>query len=469
VNKVAYDVGLPLALALAVDARRTARDAERLARKQRTRLARLLTHAHGHSRFYRELYGGDRPPSPEDLSSLPPVTKPQVLERFDDVVTDPRIDLRAVLEFVDDPSNLGRTFSNRYFVARTSGTTGLVGHYVHDLFSYFLCHALTAARSPSIALPKAGRRGAPRPRRLRVASVLSPTANFGVASVVASAPKFVRSLTDLRLFDIFDPWEKVVDGLNDFQPDVLGSFASVLEQLASARREGTLRIEPQTVRSGGEVLGSRARDDIAAAFGCPVFDAYGCAECGWLGMECRERQGLHVFSDWFIVEAVDERGREVPAGEESDKVLVTNLANRVQPFIRFELPDRVTLFEGVCSCGSVLPRLSVQGRSSEILYFIGSRGEEVRVPPSHLATLAEMVPGIQRYQVVQEDDATLLVLFTSRAEADELDVETRLRADFEAYLRRTGLLPRIEVTVRRSETIERDRSGKIRPVFSKVR
>jgi phenylacetate-CoA ligase len=460
VNKTVYNFGIPPALALAADARLTARNGERLARKQRKRLARLLSHAHGRSPFYRELYGGDRAPSPEDLASLPSVTKPQVLENFDDVVTDPGVRLRAVLEFVDDPSNLGRTFRDRYFIARTSGTTGLVGHYVHDLFSYFLCQALTAARSPAIA---------PRPRRLRVASVLSPTANLGVASVIASSPKFVRWFTDLRLFDIFDPWEKVVAGLNEFQPDVLGSFASILEQLASARREGALRIEPQTIRSGGEVLSSRARDYIADAFGCRVFDCYGCAECGWLGMECRERQGIHVFSDWFVVEAVDELGREVPPGVESDKILVTNLANHVQPFIRFELPDRVTLFDGVCACGSILPRLSVQGRSSEILYFTGSGGEEVRVPPSHLATVAEMVPGIQRYQVVQEDEANLLVLFTARDDADGLSVEARLRSDFDAYLRRIGLLPRVDVTVRRSDVIERDRSGKIRPVFSKVR
>jgi len=461
VNKLAYDVGVPWALALAADARLTARNAERLARNRRRRLARLLAHAHGNSRFYRELYGGSRPPAPEDLAGLPSVTKPQVLERFDEVVTDPGVDLRAVLAFVENPSNLGRTFRDRYFVARTSGTTGFIGHYVHDLFSYFLCHALTAARSPGVALPKA--------RRLRVASVLSPTANFGVASVIASSPKFVRWFTDLRLFDIFDPWEKVVADLNHFRPDVLGSFASVLEQLASARREGELRIEPQTIRSGGEVLTSRAREYVADAFGCRVFDCYGCAECGWLGMECRERQGIHIFSDWFIVEPVDERGRAVPAGEESDKILVTNLANYVQPFIRFELTDRVTLFDGACACGSVLPRLTVQGRSSEILYFTGSAGEEVRVPPSHLATLAEMVPGLQRYQVVQEDDASLVVLFTARADADGLGVEARLRSDFEAYLQRIGLLPRVELTVRRSEVIERDRSGKVRPVFSKVR
>jgi phenylacetate-coenzyme A ligase PaaK-like adenylate-forming protein len=185
-------------------------------------------------------------------------------------------------------------------------------------------------------------------------------------------------------------------------------------------------------------------------------------------MECREHRGIHIFSDWFIVEPVDELGQPVAPGVESEKVFITNLANHVQPFIRFELSDRVTLLSGDCRCGSILPRISLKGRTSEVLCFMGKGGREVRVPPFHLTTLAEMVPGVQRFQLVQENASNLLVLFTARPAVDGSSVEARLRSDFQDYLHRNGLDPYVEVTVRRSDVIQRDSSGKVRQVVSKV-
>src|SRR5262249_30049473 len=155
--------------------------------------------------------------------------------------------------------------------------------------------------------------------------------------------------------------------------------------------------------------------------------------------ECDERQGLHLFSDWFIVEPVDENNRRVPPGVESSKILLTNLANKVQPFIRFELPDRVTVLEGDCRCGSILPRILLKGRTSEMVYLGAMDGGRVAVPPFHLTTLAEMVPGIGRYQIVQENDRNLTLLFSARSDADAASVHESLDSSFQRYLEDRGL------------------------------
>ena len=47
--------------------------------------------------------------------------------------------------------------------------------------------------------------------------------------------------------------------------------------------------------------------------------------------------GLHLFEEDVIVENVDEDGRAVPDGAPGARLLVTNLANRVQPLIRLEV------------------------------------------------------------------------------------------------------------------------------------
>lgn len=43
---------------------------------------------------------------------------------------------------------------------------------------------------------------------------------------------------------------------------------------------------------------------------------------------------LHVKSDWFVREAVEEDLSPTPVGKWSHTVLLTNLANRVEPLMR---------------------------------------------------------------------------------------------------------------------------------------
>jgi phenylacetate-CoA ligase len=469
-NWLQYNYDLSLVLSLATKAKRSERGSQKeLESLKRKRFARLLTYSRTYSPYYKNLYRGERSDlSLDHLATLPTVTKINMMENFDEVLTDRSISKSAVLEFAENPANLGDTLRGKYFVARTSGTTGLVGHYLHDLFSYFLINVLTAVRSPGVKPLPFLRSRHFLPGRLRIASVLSPSANLGVASVIASAPKWVRMLVDFKLLDNFEPWEKTLTSLNNFRPDILGSFPTVLEPLAESQLEGRLRIHPHTIRSGGEMLTARVRKRISEAFGCEVYDSYGCAESGWVGIECEERRGIHLFSDWIVVEPVDKDDRRVPLGVESDKILITNLANYVQPFIRFELPDRVTVLDGDCPCGSILPRVLLKGRASEVLYLLDGNGNKVAVPPVHLTTLAEMVPGIQRYQIIQEDEHRLSVLFTARSDVTSEEVGASLRTSFDDYLSKNGLKPHVSLLVTKTDVIQRDPSGKIRQVFSRV-
>src|SRR5204863_10195 len=81
------------------------------------------------------------------------------------------------------------------------------------------------------------------------------------------------------------------------------------------------------------------------------------AECNFLTNGCPAGPGSHVNADWAILEVVDDEYRPVPPGELGRRVLLTNLSNRAQPLIRYEVNDRVRLdAAGPCACGSRLPR-----------------------------------------------------------------------------------------------------------------
>jgi phenylacetate-CoA ligase len=135
------------------------------------------------------------------------------------------------------------------------------------------------------------------------------------------------------------PLPEIVERLNRARPMLLQGYPSVLSLLATERAAGRLRIAPLAVTGSSEQFLPDARARVAAAFGVGVVDQFGSTE-GVVGVSAIDDPIIVLASDLAIVELVDARGRPVPPGTPSAKVLVTNLMNPVQPLIRYELPDR---------------------------------------------------------------------------------------------------------------------------------
>ena len=83
------------------------------------------------------------------------------------------------------------------------------------------------------------------------------------------------------------------------------------------------------------------RTAVTQAFGVPVVDMFASTE-GLVGHSEPGGTVLTFAGDTCLAECADEKGRPVPDGVASAKVLVTNLHNLTQPIIRYELTDRFT-------------------------------------------------------------------------------------------------------------------------------
>lgn len=149
----------------------------------------------------------------------------------------------------------------------------------------------------------------------------------------------------------------------------------------------------------------------------------------------------------------------------SHTVLVTNLANRVQPLIRYDLGDRVEVATAPCACGSVLPAVKVEGRTNDVLTFETPKGRAVRILPLALATVVEETPGVHRFQAVGAGPSTLTVRLEAEEGADPDEVWTAVEERLTAFLaahRAAGVM-----VERAHELPTTDaRSGKFRQVWS---
>jgi phenylacetate-coenzyme A ligase PaaK-like adenylate-forming protein len=112
---------------------------------------------------------------------------------------------------------------------------------------------------------------------------------------------------------------------------------------------------------------------------------------------------MHVNADWVVLEVVDDEYRHVPPGTKGSKVLVTNLSNKVQPFIRYEVGDVLTLATEPCGCGSNMPLIaSIEGRSADMFRINGAKGER-SLTPLLFQHVLEKVLDAREYQIIQEE------------------------------------------------------------------
>jgi phenylacetate-coenzyme A ligase PaaK-like adenylate-forming protein len=221
------------------------------------------------------------------------------------------------------------------------------------------------------------------------------------------------------------------------------------------RRLGCLK----QITNVAEPLSDASADFIERTFDAHVTDEYAMGECMALTSGCIAGRGCHVNADLAILEVVDENNRPVPPGTEGSKVLVTNLYNHVQPIIRYEVDDRVTMSAAQCPCGSPMPRVEkITGRSKDKLWIEdgGNRREMpyyvFLVPLHHVLDLAE-------HQIVQTGPKSFVIRVVPLS-GKTLSAE-RIHALVMEHVREEGLDSVIEFEVEVVPDIPRGPSGKI--------
>ncbi|MGX5714941.1 phenylacetate--CoA ligase family protein [Arthrobacter sp. MAHUQ-56] len=390
---------IPQVLFLRAQWRRRDRwDAARIAAHQERALGRLRAAAYAGSEFYRRHHAGlhDAP-----LRELPPVTKADLMEHFDEAITTPDLNLAALEEHLksltETGGDPGRAWNGRWWVAATAGTSGRRG-----IFAWSRPEWAAVLASYARAYDWAGISAGPRPGRpVRMALVSSR--NPGHQSAVVAASLNTRLIPALRL-DVTAPMSETVAALNAFHPGVLVGYASALQPLAAEQLAGRLRIAPGGVMSASEVLTRQAAGEMQEAWGTAPFDVYAATETAGIASPCTHRN-RHVYEDLVIVEPVDRDGRPVEPGTAGAKVLVTVLFSRTLPLIRYEMSDSIRLGGRGCPCGRSFRLLEeVEGRAEDVLALPGKgQGKEgnVSVHPDVFHHVLDEV-GTSGWQVIQE-------------------------------------------------------------------
>ncbi|MBS3963345.1 MAG: phenylacetate--CoA ligase family protein [Methylomonas sp.] len=250
--------------------------------------------------------------------------------------------------------------------------------------------------------------------------------------------------------------------LRKIRPKMLFGYPSALAHIAQhAERKGVamndLGIKVAFVTS--ERLYDHQREKIESIFGCPVANGYGGRDAGFIAHQCPSG-GLHITADDIIVEIVDANGQLLPAGELGE-IVVTHLATRDFPFIRYRTGDMGVLSDKTCACGRGLPLLDeVQGRTTD---FVVAQDGTVLHGLALIYVLRDM-NGVDAFKIVQDSLQQVTVLIVANPEYAKTTAEQRIQDEFK---KRLGA--GVDVVIQYVDFIAKERSGKFRYVISHVR
>jgi phenylacetate-CoA ligase len=408
---------------------------ERLEEHRMRRLQDLLTHAHGHVPYYRGLFHrlGFDPQGIrgiDDLQRLPFLTK---------------ADIRAntVAMKSDQAQGLARF--------NTGGSSGepLVFFIGRERVSHDVAAKWRATRWWGV-------------------DIGDPEIVLWGSPIELTSQDRVRHWRDAamrtRLLPAFEmSAEKVagfIDVISQTRPAMLFGYPSAFAHIARHAETHRIRLDNLGIKVAfvtSERLYDHQRALIERVFNCPVANGYGGRDAGFIAHQCPSG-GMHLTHEDVIVEIVDAQGRVLPDGE-SGEIVVTHLATRDFPFVRYRTGDVGALDDKPCTCGRTLPLLKeLQGRSTDFL--VAHDGTVMH--GLSLIYIVRDLAGVKQFKIVQESlDRTDILLVTD----ERFDPANLVAIEHGAKAR---LGAEVTIKVRQVSEIPTEKSGKYRYVVSKV-
>jgi len=292
-------------------------------------------------------------------------------------------------------------------------------------------------------------------------------------SAVPFLKKFI-SLQNIKYLHIGNKPERLLQELDEFNPEFIGSDPNILPQLAVLKNDGQGKnVNPVRIFSGGAILDSYTRKYVEKAFHTQVMDTYGTSEGGPLAFECLSGN-YHVHSDLVFLEFLDEDNNPVPTSTPGHLV-ITKLYGGGTPIIRYTgIDDLVTPVEKRCTCGITTQMIQqIEGRSTDLIVLPnGATLSPLTVTGIPAKTMDELNSyKIQQFQIVQHevDKIDVLIVVDEKQRTCGVPVKKLLVELQKRFSKKIG--QGVTITVKEVKKIEAVRPHSLAPppvVFSKV-
>jgi len=376
---------------------------------QSEKLQSLIKHACENTAYYRRIFRENKLTpgdikTVKDLSKVPILTKDIVREHFQEMVA-ANVDPNTLVRF----STSGTTGKPLTFYSEKRLEFFNFGPYMWRYFRW------------------AGQRF----NDLKViigSGVLKPNRN-GTKQIISYNPA-----RNQLIFSSYDINRKnatlFAEALRKYRPKLIETFPASLEALVRFFQEMGIRrpVQLKAILTNSEVLYPWQRKLISEYFGCELFDIYALEERVIKAAECEKHTNHHIFSEYGIVELVDDNGFPVAEGKQGT-IIATSLNNYGMPFIRYNTKDMGYFVKENCPCGRGLPLLGLVG-GRERNFVVSKSGSLISVT---IVDIPHASDNVQQFQFIQKEQGRLelnIVRKNGFSQADSVKIEAKLKEKF---------------------------------------
>ncbi len=402
---------------------------------QLEKLRQLLEHAYLNVPYYKRLFdklGFDYKSvnSLDDLKKITPLLRENLQENFDNL-TDKNTKYKIISK------------------GSSSGSTGKAVQYLHDEFGLSAGHGAHLF-GWSLGNYSFGQKG------LHVWGNPSIVKNWG-----SKSSRFKSRLMRVYRFPAFTLKEKqsfaiLISVVKKQKFDYIDGYTNALYFLAKYLDDNNIEIEKvRAVYTTAENLQDFQRELITKKIG-PVYDEYASSEIMGVANQTR-------FSDFYSIidpHVIVEFDESVTYDDGSHPLLITDLHNRIMPFIRYQNGDLASRIETSPDCKLKFSQLkSVSGRIADAIVL--PDGTRLLVPSFIGGTVS--FEKIKQYQVVKISDNLLEFRFVISGSMPDDDWD-ELEKSIENYLG-----GKIEFKAVKVENIEPSANGKYKLVIDQTK
>lgn len=258
------------------------------------------------------------------------------------------------------------------------------------------------------------------------------------------------------------PSEMQVELLRTLKPTIWAGMASYGLQLAQIAERKGIDLAQSSVRkylTAAEPVSKAKREKIERLWNAELVDQFGCTEGSAMGSESEKHDGLHMWTDMFDIEVVDETsGKPVAEGEPGLMVMTPLWNNTMTPFLRWNTGDIVSYHERGATDGplAVFPIVRHAARTAG---FFKLRGVNI----NH-ADFEDVM-----HRLIEVSDFKAEALWSGTLDVLRVSVELRRGADAAAVTGRIGAELRkifeigAEIVVIEPGTVERELMAQVKP------
>jgi len=346
---------------------------------------------------------------------------------------------------IDTFLSKGSNRLNSYF-SNTSGSSGHPMSFAKDKFTHSLNWAFWKIRYSELGL-----------------DINSLEARFYGISF-EPVGNFIDKIKDLLLnrirypiYDLSDmQFEKILNDFSSKKIDYIYGYTSAITlfcRYISKKKINLSKICPslKVVIVTSEVCTNEDRTLIEKTTGVNVFSEYGTSEVGYLTKECRHKN-WHILENLVYIES-----------SEKSELIVTDLFNLAQPFIRYKVGDLGDIKSNDCDCknrGDII--YNFNGRVNDIIYLPSGKVAGGMTFYYISRSILEQ-SGILKEFIIRQtalDTFVFDIVAFEKLDESKLDI---IREKTELYLEK-GL----KLILNQVEKIDRNNSGKIQHFFSEI-